>query len=42
MSFAGTPLGQGRRLDHNTFLGKNTSSLPTSSSHRFVIIFLPT
>lgn len=40
MSFEGTPLGQGRRLDHNTFLGKNPSqhpSLSTSSSHRFVI-----
>lgn len=40
MSFEGTPLGQGRRLDHNTFLGKNSSqhsSLSTSSSHRFVI-----
>ena len=40
MSFEGTPLGQGRRLDHNTFLGKNPSqhsSLSTSSSHRFII-----
>jgi len=40
MSFTGTPLGQGKRLDHNTFLGKNPSqqsSLSTSSSHRFVI-----
>ncbi|KAJ3893200.1 hypothetical protein GG344DRAFT_43704 [Lentinula edodes] len=26
MSFAGTPLGQGRRLDHQTFLGKPPSS----------------
>ncbi|KAF8149999.1 hypothetical protein B0H34DRAFT_666573 [Crassisporium funariophilum] len=26
MSFSGTPLGQGRRLDHSTFLGKPTSS----------------
>ena len=26
MSFAGTPLGQGRRLDHHTFHGKPTSS----------------
>ncbi|CAK5268481.1 unnamed protein product [Mycena citricolor] len=26
MSFAGTPLGQGRRLDHNAFLGKPQSS----------------
>ncbi|KAE9405092.1 hypothetical protein BT96DRAFT_812609 [Gymnopus androsaceus JB14] len=26
MSFAGTPLGQGRRLDHNTFLGKPPSN----------------
>ncbi|KAK0450224.1 hypothetical protein EV421DRAFT_2051445 [Armillaria borealis] len=26
MSFAGTPLGQGRRLDHSTFLGKPTSN----------------
>ncbi|KAJ7227272.1 hypothetical protein GGX14DRAFT_629155 [Mycena pura] len=25
MSFAGTPLGQGRRLDHHTFLGKPQS-----------------
>ncbi|KAJ8468876.1 hypothetical protein ONZ45_g17083 [Pleurotus djamor] len=24
MSFSSTPLGQGRRLDHSTFLGKNT------------------
>ncbi|KAF9267821.1 hypothetical protein L218DRAFT_970674 [Marasmius fiardii PR-910] len=32
MSFAGTPLGQGRRLDHNTFLGKppSNSNRPTS------------
>ncbi|KAF8968119.1 hypothetical protein BDZ97DRAFT_453842 [Flammula alnicola] len=33
MSFSGTPLGQGRRLDHSTFLGKPTSdgsnSLPS-------------
>ncbi|KAF5359870.1 hypothetical protein D9756_003457 [Leucocoprinus leucothites] len=39
MSFAGTPLGQGRRLDHNTFLGKQPlhgarlPSLPTSYSY---------
>ncbi|KAK0469731.1 uncharacterized protein EV420DRAFT_1496268 [Desarmillaria tabescens] len=26
MSFAGTPLGQGRRLDHSTFLGKPASN----------------
>ncbi|KAK7463515.1 DNA replication factor C complex subunit Rfc1 [Stygiomarasmius scandens] len=26
MSFAGTPLGQGRRLDHHTFLGKPPSN----------------
>ncbi|KAF8808742.1 hypothetical protein BYT27DRAFT_7137253 [Phlegmacium glaucopus] len=26
MSFSGTPLGQGRRLDHSTFLGKPTSN----------------
>ncbi|KAF8558170.1 hypothetical protein OG21DRAFT_1456172 [Imleria badia] len=26
MSFTGTPLGQGRRLDHNTFLNKPTST----------------
>ncbi|KIK62963.1 hypothetical protein GYMLUDRAFT_41258 [Collybiopsis luxurians FD-317 M1] len=26
MSFAGTPLGQGRRLDHQTFLGKAPSN----------------
>lgn len=26
MSFAGTPLGQGRRLDHQTFLGKPPSN----------------
>ncbi|KAF9004005.1 hypothetical protein BDQ17DRAFT_1355318 [Cyathus striatus] len=32
MSFAGTPLGQNRRLDHNTFLGKQSSNpnKPTS------------
>ncbi|KAK7050918.1 DNA replication factor C complex subunit Rfc1 [Paramarasmius palmivorus] len=32
MSFAGTPLGQGRRLDHQTFLGKPPSNgnRPTS------------
>jgi SUN domain-containing protein 1/2 len=33
MSFAGTPLGQGRRLDHSTFLGKppptGASALPS-------------
>ncbi|GLB40413.1 putative sad1 / UNC-like C-terminal [Lyophyllum shimeji] len=29
MSFSGTPLGQGRRLDHNTFLNK-----PPSNGHR--------
>ncbi|KAJ7126907.1 hypothetical protein C8R44DRAFT_779863 [Mycena epipterygia] len=31
MSFAGTPLGQGRRLDHNAFLGKPQS--PRLNSH---------
>ncbi|KAH9037831.1 hypothetical protein EDB85DRAFT_1934759 [Lactarius pseudohatsudake] len=31
MSFSGTPLGQGRRLDHHTFLNKhNTSALQQS------------
>ena len=34
MSFSGTPLGQGRRLDHNTFLGKQSSG-PTSP-HRII------
>lgn len=35
MSFASTPLGQGRRLDHRTFLNKkplSTSSLSTAGS----------
>lgn len=38
MSFAGTPLGQGRRLDHSTFLGKTSSTerlIPTSTSYSF-------
>lgn len=30
MSFAGTPLGQGRRLDHNTFLNKP----PSQNNHQ--------
>ncbi|KAF8910653.1 hypothetical protein CPB84DRAFT_1743479 [Gymnopilus junonius] len=36
MSFSGTPLGQGRRLDHHTFLGKPPSSTnypPTSYAY---------
>lgn len=35
MSFAGTPLSQGRRLDHSAFLGKppSTGSLPPSYSY---------
>ncbi|TFK75201.1 hypothetical protein BDN72DRAFT_787844 [Pluteus cervinus] len=35
MSFSGTPLGQGRRLDHNTFLGKppSNSNRPPSPRH---------
>jgi len=35
MSFSGTPLGQGRRLDHNTFLGKppSTGNNPPSPHH---------
>ncbi|KAF9449514.1 hypothetical protein P691DRAFT_667324 [Macrolepiota fuliginosa MF-IS2] len=37
MSFSGTPLGQGRRLDHNTFLGKQPTGapkpIPTSYSY---------
>ena len=28
MSFNGTPLGQGRRLDRSTFLGKNQHNIP--------------
>ncbi|KAH9945317.1 uncharacterized protein BXZ73DRAFT_38481 [Epithele typhae] len=28
MSFSSTPLGQGRRLDHQTFLNKNNSNAP--------------
>ncbi|OJA11589.1 hypothetical protein AZE42_01956, partial [Rhizopogon vesiculosus] len=34
MSFSGTPLGQGRRLDHNTFLNK--SNLDSNPSTRTV------
>ncbi|KAF7977493.1 hypothetical protein HWV62_3454 [Athelia sp. TMB] len=34
MSFAGTPLGQGRRLDHHTFLNKPPSKGPTTSPQR--------
>ncbi|CAA7266875.1 unnamed protein product [Cyclocybe aegerita] len=35
MSFSGTPLGQGRRLDHNTFLGKppSTGAVPPSYAY---------
>ncbi|KAJ3852030.1 hypothetical protein EV368DRAFT_65237 [Lentinula lateritia] len=33
MSFAGTPLGQGRRLDHQTFLGKPPSSNGTTGNN---------
>lgn len=51
MSFSGTPLGQGRRLDHSSFLGKPASSSshpPTSygfgsvflSDFRFLVIYL--
>ncbi|KAJ3994667.1 hypothetical protein F5050DRAFT_1772560 [Lentinula boryana] len=32
MSFAGTPLGQGRRLDHQSFLGKPPSKGSTTTS----------
>ncbi|KAF8071925.1 hypothetical protein FPV67DRAFT_1411606 [Lyophyllum atratum] len=32
MSFSGTPLGQGRRLDHNTFLNKPPSNGPRATS----------
>lgn len=32
MSFAGTPLGQGRRLDHHAFLNKNNLTTTTTSS----------
>ncbi|KAJ3814094.1 hypothetical protein F5876DRAFT_33699 [Lentinula aff. lateritia] len=33
MSFAGTPFGQGRRLDHQTFLGKPPSSNGTTGNN---------
>ncbi|EKM78789.1 hypothetical protein AGABI1DRAFT_121205 [Agaricus bisporus var. burnettii JB137-S8] len=36
MSFAGTPLGQGRRLDHSTFLGKHTQPARPTSPARIV------
>ncbi|KAF9563240.1 hypothetical protein CPC08DRAFT_633025 [Agrocybe pediades] len=39
MSFSGTPLGQGKRLDHHTFHGKPTSNTnipPGSYSYGFV------
>lgn len=42
MSFAGTPLGQGRRLDHSAFLGKPPSTgslLPSSYSYGSVFPF---
>lgn len=42
MSFSGTPLGQGRRLDHSTFLGKPTSSgnaAPASFAYGSVTFF---
>lgn len=32
MSFSSTPLGQGRRLDHRTFLNKNPSSSTTTTT----------
>ncbi|KAF8867949.1 hypothetical protein CPB85DRAFT_1449156 [Mucidula mucida] len=36
MSFAGTPLGQGRRLDHSSFLGKApTTDRPIPTSYSF-------
>jgi hypothetical protein len=42
MSFSGTPLGQGRRLDHSSFLGKqpsNSAHPPTSYEFRSVFLF---
>ncbi|KAH9481357.1 Spindle pole body-associated protein sad1 [Psilocybe cubensis] len=35
MSFSGTPLGQGRRLDHSTFLGKPPSNGSTQPSYAY-------
>ncbi|KIK99988.1 hypothetical protein PAXRUDRAFT_130938 [Paxillus rubicundulus Ve08.2h10] len=35
MSFSGTPLGQGRRLDHHTFLNKSHQSHLNPSQHIF-------
>ena len=36
MSFAGTPLGQGRRLDHDTFLNKpQAKSRPPSTGYSY-------
>ena len=43
MSFGGTPLGQGRRLDHNSFLGKppsNGSQPPSSYGSVSLFVFL--
>ncbi|CAL1716274.1 unnamed protein product [Somion occarium] len=34
MSFSSTPLGQGRRLDHHTFLNKNPSTSSTTTTQR--------
>ncbi|PPQ69145.1 hypothetical protein CVT25_004525 [Psilocybe cyanescens] len=35
MSFSGTPLGQGRRLDHSTFLGKPPSNGSVQPSYAY-------
>ncbi|KAI9057223.1 hypothetical protein FKP32DRAFT_1661192 [Trametes sanguinea] len=37
MSFSSTPLGQGRRLDHHTFLNKNNPNRPPNSPPRRAI-----
>ncbi|KAI0768136.1 hypothetical protein BD413DRAFT_614790 [Trametes elegans] len=36
MSFSSTPLGQGRRLDHHTFLNKNPNRAPHSPPRRAI------
>ncbi|KAF8656261.1 hypothetical protein AX16_002697 [Volvariella volvacea WC 439] len=37
MSFSGTPLGQGRRLDHSSFLGKPSSNINRAPSPNLTI-----